>query len=69
MSFKISKIFTIPIILLSFLFDTNYEFNNVNANVKNSPANKNDLDLYHGWVFHFYVMRQEKDLIWISQKH
>ena len=22
-----------------------------------------------GWVFHFYVMRQEKDLILISQKH
>ena len=44
MSFKISKIFAIPIILLFFLFDTN----NVNANVKNSPANKNDLDLYHG---------------------
>jgi len=48
MSFKISKIFAIPIILLSFLFDTNNEFNNVSANVKNSPANKNDLDLYHG---------------------
>jgi len=30
------------------VFDKNYDFNNVNANVKNSPANKNDLDLYHG---------------------
>ena len=48
MNLKISKIFAIPIILLSLLFDTNNEFNNVNANVKNSPANKNDLDLYHG---------------------
>jgi len=48
MSFKISKIFAIPLIFSSFLFDTNNEFNKVNANVKNSPANKNDLDLYHG---------------------
>jgi len=48
LNFKISKIFAIPIILLSLLFDTNNEFNNLNANVKNSPANKNDLDLYHG---------------------
>ena len=48
MSFKISKIFVIPLIFSSFLFDTNNEFNKVNANVKNSPANKNDLDLYHG---------------------
>ena len=48
MSFKISKIFAIPLIFLSFLFDTNNEFNKVNANIENSPANKNDLDLYHG---------------------
>ena len=48
MSLKISKIFAIPIIFSSFLFHTNNEFNKVNANVKNSPANKNDLDLYHG---------------------
>ena len=48
MSLKISKIFAIPLIFSSFLFDTNNEFNKVNANVKNSPANKNDLDLYHG---------------------
>jgi len=45
---KISKIFAIPLIFSSFLFDTNNEFNKVNANVKNLPANKNDLDLYHG---------------------
>ena len=48
MSLKISKVFAIPLIFSSFLFDTNNEFNKVNANVKNSPANKNDLDLYHG---------------------
>jgi len=48
MGLKISKILAIPLIFSSFLFDTNYDFNNVNANVKNSPANKNDLDLYHG---------------------
>ena len=48
MNLKISKIFAIPIIFASLLFDINNEFNNVNANVKKSPANKNDLDLYHG---------------------
>jgi len=42
MSFKISNIFAIPLIFSSFLLDTNNEFNKVNANVKNSPANKND---------------------------
>ena len=48
MGFKISKIFAISLIFSSFLFDANNKFNKVNANVKNSPANKNDLDLYHG---------------------
>ena len=48
MSFKISKIFAIPLIFSSLLFGINNVFNNVNANTKNSPANKNDLDLYHG---------------------
>ena len=48
MSFKISRIFAIPLIFSYFFFDANNEFNKVNANVKNSPANKNDLDLYHG---------------------
>ena len=48
MSFKISRIFAIPLIFSSFLFVPNNEFNKVNANVKISPANKNDLDLYHG---------------------
>ena len=48
MSLKISKFFALPLIFLSFLFDINNRINNVNANVNNSPANKNDLDLYHG---------------------
>ena len=48
MVLKISKFFTIPLLLSSFLFDMNYEFNNLSANVKNKPANKNDLELYHG---------------------
>jgi hypothetical protein len=48
MSFKITKIFAIPLIFSSLLFDINNQFNNVNANVNKSPANKNDLDLYHG---------------------
>lgn len=48
MGFKIYKIFAIPLIFSSFLFEINNEFNYVSANVKNSPANKNDLDLYHG---------------------
>ena len=48
MNLKIYKIFAIPLIVSSFLFDINNGFNNMYANVKNSPANKNDLDLYHG---------------------
>ena len=48
MNFKISRIFAIPLLFSSFLFYINNEFNHVNENVKNSPANKNDLDLYHG---------------------
>jgi len=48
MSLKISKIFAIPLVFSSFFFDINNEFKNANANIKNSPANKNDLDLYHG---------------------
>ena len=48
MGFKIFKIIAIPLIFSSLLFDLNNEFNNVYANVKNLPANKNDLDLYHG---------------------
>ena len=48
MSLKIFKFFAIPLIYSSFLFYLNNEFNSVSANVKNLPANKNDLDLYHG---------------------
>ena len=47
MSFKISRVFVIPLIFSFFLFDIN-KTNNASANVKNSPANKSDLDLYHG---------------------
>jgi len=48
MSLKISKIFAIPLIFSSFLIDIKNESNYLNANTKNPPANKNDLDLYHG---------------------
>ena len=48
MSFKISRIFAIPLIFSSLFFDINNKSNNIYANIKNSPANKNDLDLYHG---------------------
>ena len=48
MGLKISRIFAIPLIFSCFLFEINNEFNYVSANVKNLPANKNDLDLYHG---------------------
>tara|TARA_B100001989_G_scaffold3074_1_gene2066 strand:- start:172 stop:606 length:435 start_codon:yes stop_codon:yes gene_type:complete len=48
MGIKISKIFAISLIFSSLLFDISNKFNNVKANIKNLPANKNDLDLYHG---------------------
>ena len=48
MGLKISKILAIPLIFSYFFFEINNEFNYVSANVKNLPANKNDLDLYHG---------------------
>ena len=48
MGLKISRIFAIPLIFSSFLIYINNESNNLNANIKNLPANKNDLDLYHG---------------------
>tara|TARA_B100000242_G_scaffold238245_1_gene178149 strand:- start:78 stop:512 length:435 start_codon:yes stop_codon:yes gene_type:complete len=64
MSLKISKIFAVPLIFSSFLFSINSEFNNVNANIKNSPANKNDLDLYLGMGVSFlcYATRKGLDL-------
>ena len=48
MGLKISKTIAIPLVFLSLLLGINNKFNNVNANIKNSPANKKDLDLYHG---------------------
>ena len=46
---NILKFLQYLIFFSSFFFDINNEFNKLNANVKNSsPANKNDLDLYHG---------------------
>ena len=48
MSLKIYKVIAIPLVFSSLLLGINNKFNNVYANVKNSPANKNDLDLYHG---------------------
>ena len=48
MGFKIFRFFAITLFFSSFLLDINYEYNKVSANVKNSPANKNDLELYHG---------------------
>ena len=48
MGLKISKIIAIPLVFSYLLLGINNKFNNVYANVKNSPANKNDLDLYHG---------------------
>ena len=62
MSFKISRIFAIPLIFSYFFFDANNEFNKVNANVKNSPANKNDLDLYHGMGVSFLCNATRKGL-------
>ncbi len=48
MRFKISQVLAIPLIFSSFLFDINNVSNSLNANVQKSPANKTDLDLYHG---------------------
>ena len=62
MSFKISRIFVIPLIFSSLLFDINNKFINANANVKNSPANKNDLDLYHGMGVSFLCNATRKGL-------
>ena len=58
MGFKISKIFAIPLISSSLLFS----INNLNANVKISPANKNDLDLYHGMGVSFLCNATRKGI-------
>ena len=48
MGFNISRIIAIPLIFSSVLFNVNNQYISVYASVKNPPANKNDLDLYHG---------------------
>ena len=58
MGFKISKTFAITLISSSFLFS----INNLNANVKKSPANKNDLDLYHGMGVSFLCNATRKGI-------
>ena len=55
---KIPKIFAISVISSSFLFN----INNLNANVKNSPADKDDLDLYHGMGVSFLCNATRKGL-------
>lgn len=62
MGFKLSKIIVIPIIFSSFLLGIDNEYSNVNANVKNPPANKNDLDLYHGMGVSFLCNATRKEL-------
>ena len=62
MSLKISRIFAIPLIFSSFLFNIHNEINDASANVKNSPANKNDLDLYHGMGVAFLCNATRKGL-------
>ena len=59
---KIFKNFTIPLIFSSFLLCKNTEFNKVNANIKTSPANQNDLDLYHGMGVSFLCNATRKGL-------
>ena len=59
---KIFKNFTIPLIFSSFLLFKNTEFNKVNANIKTSPANQNDLDLYHGMGVSFLCNATRKGL-------
>ena len=61
MGFKIFRIFAIPLIF-SYFFEINNKFNYVSANVKNSPANKNDLDLYHGMGVSFLCNATRKGL-------
>jgi len=62
MGFKIFRIFAIPLIFSYFLFEINNKFNYVSANIKNSPANKNDLDLYHGMGVSFLCNATRKGL-------
>ena len=59
---KIIKFFAIPLIFLYFLMAINNDINKVNANVKKLPANKNDLDLYHGMGVSFLCNATRKGL-------
>ena len=62
MGLKITKTIAIPLIFSSLLLGINNKFNNVNANIKNSPANKKDLDLYHGMGVSFLCNATRKGL-------
>ena len=62
MGFKISRFFAIPLIFSYFLIVINNEFIKVSANVKILPANKNDLDLYHGMGVSFLCNATRKGL-------
>ena len=59
---KLLNIFTIPLIFSPLLLDKNIELNKVNANTKTSPANQNDLDLYHGMGVSFLCNATRKGL-------
>ena len=59
---KIFKFFAIPLIFSYFLLGINNDFNKVNANIKKSPANKSDLDLYHGMGVSFLCNATRKGL-------
>ena len=59
---KIFKFFAIPFIFSYFLLGINNDFNKVYANVKKSPANKTDLDLYHGMGVSFLCNATRKEL-------
>ena len=69
MGLKISKIIVIPLVFSSLLLGINNKFNNVYANVKNSPANKNDLDLYHGMGVSFLCNATRKGFDLDFPKH
>ena len=59
---KIFKFFAIPLIFSYFLLGISNDFNKVNANVKKLPANKKDLDLYHGMSISFLCNATRKGL-------
>ena len=59
---KVFKFFAIPLIFSYFLLGISNDFNKVNANVKKMPANKKDLDLYHGMSISFLCNATRKGL-------